>query len=107
MENINYSIFNPKDKLSENKPDEVKIYIYPPFEEKQIAIENYAKWDVDNKKWFITSKDNMLYEKYRKKNLKNIYIMKDIYKKTGGKWNAEQKYWFTYNTNEKLKEYFI
>ena len=33
--------------------------------------------------------------------------MKDIYKKTGAKWNAKQKYWFTYNTNEKLKEYFI
>ena len=43
---------------------------------------------------------------YNRVYLIDSFDNKDIYKKGGAKWNPQNKMWFTYRSNETLKEYF-
>ena len=123
MENIKYSIFNPKDKSGEQSsppPEPIqkleklplsqtkeKIYIIPPYESKDYVKENGGFWDIKCKMWYISDKSNKLYELYKKQCLVNDYSLKDYYKENSGKWDISKREWYTYNSNEKLQEHFL
>ena len=58
--NLKESIFNPKDKLSEQK-NEPKIYLdYVPKEKKSIVKENNCNYDNEKYKWYTTDKNNKI-----------------------------------------------
>ena len=120
--NINNTIFNPKDKLREESPPppELKleklplrrepierIYIVPPYESKDDVKENGGIWDPEFRSWYITDKENKLYKLYKKQCLVNDYNLKDHYKNNEGKWDNLKKHWYTYNSNQKLQEHFL
>ena len=83
-----------------------KFYICPIFELKEEIKLNGARWDSDAKSWYVTNRDDKLYEMYKKKYLLNKYENIDIYRENNARWSSTEKYWYTYNTNEELKEYF-
>ena len=121
--NINNTIFNPKDKLREQSPPppepiqkleklplsqtKEKIYIIPPYESKDDVKAEGGIWDCELKMWYIKDKENKLYELYKKQCLVNDYSLKDYYKNNKGKWDHHLKHWYTYNSNEKLQEHFL
>ena len=94
---------------NQNISPNVKVIfqIYPPYSKKDEVKNAGATWLSAKKYWYILNKDNELYELYKRRNLLNIYELKDIYKQNEGKWDIDSKMWYTYNSNELLKEYFL
>ena len=84
-----------------------KIYIYLPYENREEAKIKGVYWDPKVKLWYVSDINNILYEKYKQRFLKNKYERKDFYKDNGGKWDKLRSHWFTYNSNEKLKPFFV
>ena len=112
MENpmLKNSIFNPKDKLNEQTiiaKIHTKFYLGHPFELNKEAKLNGAKWDRDELKWYVLDIYNSFYEKYKLQYLINDYNIIDVYKANKAHWNHQTKRWFTFISNEELKEYFI
>ena len=94
--NLKTSIFNPEDKLSERIETET---LYVPFDEKDNAKEQGAKWDPANKSWVCDIQNQSLIEKYKKRYIQVLYKDKDNAKENGCKWDQESKKWYTYNSN--------
>ena len=108
MENQNISIFNPKDKLKEQVCEPKVIFkIYPPYSKKDEVKSAGATWLATTKYWYVLNPDNELYQLYKRRDLLNIYELKELYKKNDGKWDVNSKNWYTYNSNDQLKEYFL
>ena len=64
--------------------------------------------DIDkvmNKAIFIEKYDEMV-NLYSRVYLKNIFENKEIYKKNKARWSPEKKDWYTYTSNDALKDYF-
>ena len=104
-----------------------KIYLYVPYEDKQIVKRLDGKWCPDNRLWYIEYEDikflddnsKELIEKYGKKKIKEniendtlihkIYLYvpfndKDEVKKQGAKFDFQKKLWYIENENENINE---
>jgi hypothetical protein len=83
--------------------------LFVPYELKDIAKDNKCFFCKDEKIWKI-SDNNINYDYimnlFSIRYLRNIYKNKDIYKLNNAKWDKNEKEWITYNSNEKLSEYF-
>ena len=66
---------------------------------------NCGKWNPSCKKW--SSNEETDANKYGRINLaKTTYDDKEFIKEHGGKWDANNKCWYTYNSNKSLTEKF-
>jgi hypothetical protein len=93
--NFKKSIFNPEDKLFERIET-----LYVPYEEKDNAKKQGAKWDTDSKCWVCDDKNELLIEKYKKRYIEVSYDDKDNAKENGCRWDFTNKKWYTYNSNQ-------
>ena len=82
-----------------------KFFIEVPYYEKEYAKERGAKWDKDEKKWYVDDINDELYELYKRVNLTVDYNNKNIVKENYARWDHQTKMWFTYQSNDKLKEF--
>ena len=64
-----------------------RFFIELPFCEKESAKECGAKWDKDEKKWYVDELDNELYELFKRVNLNVKYDQKDFVKENEGLWD--------------------
>ena len=85
-----------------------KVYLEVPFEESQKAKEYGARWDQEERKWYVY-KDHKNYKKLTKKYsydnkvfLDVPYDEKDYAKEMGAKWDADEKKWYVYKKDKKL-----
>ena len=101
IENIQVFDFLSDDQ---QKPEQEKFYIYNPYELKDDVKKAGALYDPDAKLWYVLSKDEPIYEKYKKVYLINSYKNKDTYAKYKAKYDGKE--WYTYHSNEFLKDYF-
>ena len=62
--------------------------------------------DKDDKKLYVDELDNELYKLYKRVDLTIDYDKKDFVKENDGRWDHQNKTWFTYQSNEKLNELF-
>ena len=83
-----------------------RFFIEVPYFEKEYAKERGAKWDKDEKKWYVDELDNELYELYKRVELNVNYNQKDFVKDNEGIWDKENKTWFTYQSNTKLIDFY-
>jgi hypothetical protein len=94
-----------------------------PFSKKDDAKKYGARWDPDNKYWYILNDTSKKYTFNTKKRLyegDNSYLInnyiridfqaeykeKDFIKSNGGKWDNFNKTWYSYNSNIKLCNYY-
>jgi DNA topoisomerase-3 len=86
----------------------MKTYLKVPYDEKDEAKKNGARWDNDKKLWYIVKGIKTL-EKYIIETLEVDYDDKDKVKKLGAFWNNENKTWNTtrgnLELNPELQEY--
>ena len=74
-----------------------RIYVKVPFSLKDQAKLLNAKYDPDNKSWYVmTDEEKELFE-LRKIDVK--YELKDIAKRNGGIWDTGERIWVTCNFN--------
>ena len=92
-----------EDALMESTDE--KTYMDIPFDESQDAKAMGARWDKDEKKWYI-SKDNKNYKKLVKSYpldekvfLSVPYSEKDEAKELGARWDKDEKKWYTTKKN--------
>lgn len=93
-----------------------RIYINVPFKEKNEAKELGAKWDKENKSWYINSEDKEKFSKWldqpakqdlnqdqalnKAKNRTYLYVPlqdKDAVKELGGRYDVDLQVWYTTN----------
>ena len=95
------TLFNPKDKLNERQKP--KIYIdYIPQKLKAVAKKNKCFYDIECHKWYTNDPKNMIIQDFGRKNINFWEFMNDI----GVQYDKETKQWYTYNSNEVLKNFF-
>ena len=82
-----------------------KLYIYPPYDDQEYVKEQKCKYDGELKLWYVISKDDELYKKYKKMKLFVKYDEKEYIKQHHGRWCPDDKCWFTYATNDALRRY--
>ena len=100
-----------RDKSISSEDEELfytKIYLYVPYKDKDEVKKLGAKYDINQKKWYIEYKNKELIEKYGKEIIKNekIYMdipfkYKNIAKCNNANWDNLLKKWYVYNNNEK------
>ena len=96
------SLFNPKDKLNER--EKPKIYLdCVPQKFKSIVKKNKCKYDIDNNKWYTQDEKSKMIQDFSK----NIIDFWDFMNEVGVQYDKEKKQWYTYNSNEELKKFFI
>ena len=75
-----------------------KYFIDIPFKLKDQAKEHGAKWDSEEKSWYITDKKNLVL--FDMIDLEVPFYCKDIAKDNGAMWDKENKSWKTSRFNE-------
>ena len=100
-ETNNIEIIKSTDKTLEIN----KLYIYPPYDDREYVKEQKCKYDGELKLWYVISKDDELYKKYKKMKLFVKYDEKEYIKQHHGRWCPDDKCWFTYATNDALRRY--
>ena len=74
--------------------------LYIPYDKKDDAKKQGAKWDLINKWWYCDDKNELLIEKYKKRYIEVSYDDKDNAKENGCRWDFTNKKWYTYNSNQ-------
>ena len=98
--NLKRTIFNPQDKLAEQKEDLNKYYLeFLPYDKKDEAKKNNFKFDVDLKKWYTTDEKHPLLNEYKKK----VIDFTKFRKQNFLFFDPENKEWYTYSSNEMFK----
>jgi hypothetical protein len=77
-----------------------KYFIDIPFKLKDEAKALGAKYDVDNKKWYVEKESQQ--QKFEKVYLQVPYDDKDVVKDLGCIWSKDYKKWWTCKFNNKL-----
>ncbi len=93
--NLKTNIFNPEDKLFDRFET-----LFVPYDEKENAKKQGAKWDTEIKSWICDNKNEELIELYKKRYIQIDYEKKDIAKQNGCRWDFINKKWYTYNSNK-------
>ena len=92
--------------VTSEKPTEERFYIYPLFDMHQ-EIKLNARWDSQKVAWYVTSREDPMYELYKIRylvgKLKNI----DTYVEHNARWDGVHHRFYTYNSNKDLEEYFV
>ena len=93
--------------MSEKKVYEAELYV--PYDKKDEVKQFKCYFNPTAKAWMIKD-NNEHYDEminlYSKTYLKNFFENKDLYKLHGARWSPAYKKWFTYSSNEPLKQYF-
>ena len=91
----------------------MKNYLFVPFEKKDDAKAFGAKFDKQEKKWFVEGNVKDMNTKYKEvidlydiKMLHSKFEDKEIIKANGGKWDPTEKQWYTYKSNVALEQFF-
>jgi len=72
----------------------MRVDLEVPFEEKDQAQEDGAKWDKDKRTWYMEKNVKKL-EKYRRIYLFVPFEDKDQVKERGARWDKDKRMWYT------------
>ena len=79
------------------------VHIDVPFDKKDNAKLEGAKWDIEHKKWYVEKTNKELIKKYpiRLKHYIDVpFDDKDVAKRQGARWDPNLTKWYTYNIND-------
>ena len=80
-----------------------KIYLgFVPNDKKELVRKNKCKYDFEKHRWFTTDLNNKMIEDFERVTIDFWNLINDL-RLT---YDKEEKTWYGYKTNEKIKEYF-